>query len=96
MKNDQYYVYILTTRNNTALYVGVTSNLVLRIAQHKQGRIPGFTKTYHIHKLVLYEMHHDSSSAIEREKQIKRWRREKKIKLIAIHNPEWRDLINEL
>ncbi len=89
MKN--FYVYILASKSRV-LYVGVTSNIEKRIQQHKHGEIEGFTSRYHVNQLVYFEEAPDAESAINREKQIKRWRREKKIKLIEAMNPDWRDL----
>jgi putative endonuclease len=87
----RYFVYIMTNKSRT-LYTGITSNLQKRIYQHKQKNIPGFTKRYNITKLVYYEEPNDVRSAIEREKQIKGWLRQKKIDLIESMNPEWKDL----
>ncbi len=87
----QYYVYILTNRSRT-LYVGVTSNLEKRALEHKQKLIPGFTAKYNIDRLVYYETTSDIRGAIAREKQIKGWRRAKKIALIETMNPQWEDL----
>ena len=86
------FVYILTNQRNTTLYIGVTSNLEKRIAEHKQGLFEGFSKKYNLNKLVYYEQTSDIVSAISREKQLKGWRREKKEKLINEFNPEWKDL----
>ena len=88
---SEYHVYILTnaTRN---LYVGVTNNLVRRVYQHKQKRIEGFTKRYNVIWLVYYEQTREIEAAILGEKQIKRWRRGKKVALIESFNPEWKDL----
>ena len=89
-------VYILATKRNGTLYVGVTSDFVGRISEHKQDLIDGFTKRYGIHRLVYIEMHNTMDEAIKREKQIKRWRREWKLALIEKENPAWRDLYPEL
>jgi len=86
-----YYVYILTNRSRT-LYVGITNNIQRRVWQHKQSEIEGFTRRYHIDTLVCFEVFGDVYAAIAREKQIKRWRREKKVVLIAQDNPDWHDL----
>jgi putative endonuclease len=86
-----YCVYILASRSRT-LYVGVTNNIQRRVWEHKQGEIEGFTKRYHIDTLVYCEIFGDVYAAIAREKQVKRWRREKKVWLIVQENPEWRDL----
>ncbi len=90
--NNNYYVYILTTWDNRVLYVGVTGQLEIRIYQHKREEIDGFTKKYHVHKLVHYEKFADIKSAIAREKQLKGFSREKKKMLIESDNPGWRDL----
>ncbi len=87
-----YYVYILTTRKNTALYIGVTSHLQQRIWQHKQGLVEGFTKRYSTTKLVYAEEFTDVNEAIYREKCMKEWRRDWKLELIEKANPEWNDL----
>ena len=87
-----YYVYILASENNRTLYIGVTNDLVRRIAEHKSGAIEGFTKRYAVHKLVYAESCGDAYVAISREKQLKGWRREKKVALINENNPFWKDL----
>ena len=87
-----YYVYILTNKNHTVLYTGVTSDLVRRVYEHKNHLVKGFTSRYNIHKLVYYEYTTDVTAAIEREKQWKKWSRQKKIRLIERLNPEWLDL----
>ncbi|MEK7096664.1 MAG: GIY-YIG nuclease family protein [Patescibacteria group bacterium] len=86
-----YYFYIMASESGT-LYVGVTGNLYRRVAEHKNGQIDGFTTKYQCHKLVYFEETPDVVSAIEREKQIKKWRREKKEYLIRTINPTWADL----
>ncbi len=78
------------------LYTGVTNDLNRRIGEHKDGLIPGFTKKYRVHVLVYYESTTDVRAAIAREKQIKRWRREKKVRLIESLNPEWKDLSGDV
>jgi putative endonuclease len=93
---NQYYVYILVSRRNGTLYVGVTHDLKYRVGQHKQKVVPGFTKKYQVTMLVYYESTGLIKSAIAREKQIKAGSRAKKIALIEKMNPEWRDLFNEL
>ncbi|HUX02961.1 MAG TPA: GIY-YIG nuclease family protein [Phycisphaerae bacterium] len=90
----EYYVYILTNRSGT-LYVGVTNNLLRRLYEHKHKLIPGFTKRYNIDRLVYYEHTPDIRAAIAREKQIKPWRREKKVALIESKNRDWHDLSAE-
>ena len=92
MKLHLYYVYILTTRSNTVLYTGVTNDLKRRVFEHKSGFNEGFTKKYHVHKLIYFEMFDFVELAIAREKQIKGYSREKKIKLIETMNPEWKEL----
>ena len=93
---NQYYIYILANKRNGTLYIGVTSNLIKRIYEHKNNIIEGFTKKYNIHKLVYCETTDDIESAIRREKQIKKWNRKWKLELIGKNNPEWRDLYFEL
>ena len=88
---NDYYVYILTNDRDKLLYIGVTNDLQRRVYEHKNGMFEGFTKDYGIHKLVYYEMCHDVKDAIKREKQLKNWRREKKIALIERMNPYWKD-----
>ena len=88
---QQYYVYIMTSRNRT-LYTGVTSDLLSRVYAHKQKLADGFTKKYNVSSLVFYETTNGVESAIAREKQIKNWRRSKKIALIESVNPDWKDL----
>jgi putative endonuclease len=85
-------VYILASKQIGTLYVGVTSDLVSRVWQHKNGLVEGFTKKYRVHNLVWYEIHPSMESAIVREKDIKRWQRRWKIQLIEEANPEWKDL----
>ena len=85
-------VYILASRRNGTLYVGVTSGLVRRGWEHRSNLIEGFTKKYNVHELVDYELHGDMIAAITREKQLKKWERAWKLKLIEEQNPDWRDL----
>lgn len=85
-------VYILASKRNGTLYIGVTSDLVKRIWEHKNQLVEGFTKKYHVHQLVYFEQHQDMLSAITREKQLKKWNRAWKIALIEEENPDWRDL----
>ena len=87
-----YYVYILASESNRTLYIGVTNDIVRRMAEHKSGVIEGFTKRYSVHKLVYCETCNDVYAAISREKQLKGWRREKKVALINNANPFWKDL----
>jgi len=85
-------VYILVSRPNGTLYIGVTSNLIGRIYQHRQNLIVGFTQRYNVHNLVWYEVHEQMESAILREKQLKNWSRLAKKRLIELANPQWQDL----
>jgi putative endonuclease len=89
---NSYYVYILGSRKNGTLYIGVTNNLVKLIWQHKNGVVEGFTKKYNVDKLIYFEESSDINSAITREKQLKKWNRAWKIKLIEEFNPTWKDL----
>jgi putative endonuclease len=92
----QYYVYILTNRNNTVLYTGVTNDLKRRVYEHKQHLIEGFSSRYKTDKLIYYEGCSDINAAIAYEKQLKQWLRQKKIELIQGFNPEWKDLYETL
>ena len=85
-------MYILASKRNGTLYTGVTSNLLQRIWEHKNGIIEGFTKRYGVHMLVWYELHESMESAILRENRLKEWRRAWKLELIERINPEWKDL----
>ena len=89
-------VYILASHKNGTLYIGVTSNLINRVWEHKASLIEGFTKTYQVHTLVWFEQHERMDSAITREKQLKKWRRGWKIKLIEEENLAWTDLYFDL
>ncbi len=89
-------VYILSSQRNGTLYIGVTSDLVKRIWEHKNNLAEGFTKSYGVHLLVYYELHTDMLGAITREKQIKKWNRNWKIRLIESNNSEWKDLWAEI
>ncbi|MCK5394902.1 MAG: GIY-YIG nuclease family protein [Gammaproteobacteria bacterium] len=90
--NKTYYVYLITNWSNKVLYVGVTNNLERRLYEHKNKLIKGFTEKYNISKLVYFEQTSDIESAITREKEIKRWRREKKNNLVESKNKAWEDL----
>lgn len=85
-------VYLLASKRNGTLYIGVTSNLIRRVWQHREGFADGFTKKYGVHDLVWYELHETMESAITREKLVKKWRRGWKLTLIESANPRWRDL----
>ena len=92
MKDHNYFIYIVTNKNKTVLYIGVTNDLQRRIYEHEHGLIPGFTKKYNCHYLVYYEHFQQIDDAIGREKVLKKWRREKKEKLINEFNPKWKFL----
>jgi putative endonuclease len=92
----KYAVYILAGRKYGSLYIGVTGDLLGRTITHRGEWLKGFTSRYHIHHLVYAEFHTDPSSAIAREKQLKKWRRAWKIELIEQFNPDWRDLFDEI
>ena len=91
-----YFIYIVSNLNNNILYIGVTNDLKRRIYEHKNKLFDGFTKKYNLGKLVYFETFKDVSRAIEREKQLKKWSRIKKISLIETQNPSWSDLYNKL
>jgi len=93
---DGYYVYIMASKRNGTLYIGVTNNLARRVDEHRLGMVSGFTKRYGVHRLVYYEQHRDVKEAIAREKQMKKWRRAWKMNLIEDVNPDWRDLCDDL
>ena len=92
---DPSYVYILASRKGGTLYIGVTRDLLRRVYEHKHDMVEGFTKRYGVHQLVYYEQTEEVYSAIQREKQLKKWRRWWKIALVEQMNPEWRDLYEE-
>jgi len=92
---SEYHVYIMARRSGV-LYTGVTGNLSKRVGEHKEGLIPGFTKKYRVKLLVYCESYQNVHEAIAREKQIKSWRREKKVRLIEAVNREWKDLAREI
>jgi putative endonuclease len=85
------WIYILTNGPNGTLYIGVTSNLIQRVWQHREGVVPGFTKRYGLKRLVYFEAYDDISVAIQREKNVKHWPRTWKVRLILASNPKWRD-----
>ncbi len=93
---ENFYVYILAGRKRGTLYIGVTSDLTKRVYEHKNGLVDGFTKKYGVHRLVYYEIAEDAESALLREKQLKKWNRVWKLRLIEENNPEWMDLYNSL
>jgi putative endonuclease len=94
MKN--YYVYILASRRDGAIYVGVTSDLVRRVYEHRSKAVPGFTSRFNITRFVWFEVYDDPLSAIAREKELKKWRRAWKTDLIVKANPDWNDLYEEI
>lgn len=96
MYDKQYFVYILTNKNHTVLYVGITSNLLGRIFQHKEQVTKCFTSRYNVYKLVYYEIYEDVYEAISREKQLKNWHRDWKNKLIDLLNKDWKDLSQDI
>ena len=93
---ENFYVYILASQRRGTLYIGVTSNLIRRVYEHKNGLVDGFTKKYKVHRLVHYEIAGDAETALSREKQMKKWNRVWKIRLIEENNPEWADLYDSL
>jgi putative endonuclease len=91
-----FYVYILASRRNGTLYIGMTDNLARRVWEHKIGAVPGFTKKYSVKMLVWYEVHQSRETAFQRERQLKKWNRAWKLELIERMNPSWRDLVDEV
>ena len=91
-----YYVYILASRKDGATYIGVTNDLVRRVYEHRIKAVPGFTSKYNITRLVWFEIYHDPISAIAREKELKKWKRNWKVQLIEAQNPEWDDLYESI
>ncbi len=91
-----YFVYIMASKKNGTLYIGMTNNLIRRVWQHKNDVHEGFTKQYSVHRLVWYEATNDVKGAIQREKQMKKWNRQWKINLIEKENPKWEDLYEGL
>jgi putative endonuclease len=94
--NKQPAVYILASKRNGTLYIGVTSDLIKRIWEHKNNIVEGFTKRYNVHQLIWYELHESMESAITREKRLKNWKRKWKLELIEISNPKWIDLYDTI
>ena len=92
----QAYVYIMASKRNGTLYIGVTSNLIKRVYEHKNDLTDGFTKKYKVHHLVYYEIFDDIREAIYREKKMKTWQKNWKMELIEKNNPKWRDLYDDL
>jgi len=93
---EAYFVYILASRRNGTLYIGMTNDLVRRVWEHKQALVEGFTKKYGVHRLVWFETAERPEAAISREKQLKKWKRAWKLELIEEGNPEWKDLYEEI
>lgn len=91
-----FYVYILASKRNGTLYIGVTRNLIKRVFEHKSDEVQSFTKRYSVHLLVYFETYEDSGAAIAREKQLKNWKRKWKLELIEKLNPEWKDLYSDI
>jgi len=89
-------VYMLANRKHGVIYIGVSSNLIKRVWQHKNNVVKSFTQKYHVHDLVWHEVHQEMASAISREKKLKKWRRDWKIQLIEKTNPDWLDLYPDL
>lgn len=96
MQEKYFYIYILANPTNTVTYIGITNDLVRRVWEHKNKTVPGFTSQYHIDKLVYFEQLTEARAAIEREKQIKGWRRSKKVALIETNNHEWKDIYSSI
>lgn len=96
MRIKQSYVYILASKRNGTLYIGVTADLIRRIYEHQNDLVDGFTKKYGVHRLVYYEVFEDIGFAIQRETQMKAWKRAWKIELIETTNPDWKDLYETL
>ncbi len=96
MNNKTYYVYIMASKRNGTLYVGVTNDLIRRVYEHKTNVVEGFTEKYRVHKLVYWEQLDSVESAIQREKQLKRWNRQWKIALIEKQNSNWQDMYEQL
>lgn len=92
----KFWVYILASKKNGTLYIGVTSELIKRVYQHKNDLVGGFSNKYQTHLLVYFEEHQTAEAAIKREKRLKKWERRWKLRLIEKSNPEWRDLYNEI
>ena len=88
----QYFVYILASKKNGTLYIGVTNNLLKRVYEHKNNLVEGFTRKYDVHNLVYYEIFRNIQDAITREKNMKKWKRKWKMKMIEEFNPNWEDL----
>jgi len=90
------YIYILTNKKDGTLYIGITTNLIRRVYEHKNLKIEGFTKRYNLNKLVYFEEYQQYAMAIKREKRLKEWQRQWKLDLINQHNPDWNDLYDTI
>ncbi|HZR71641.1 GIY-YIG nuclease family protein [Bradyrhizobium sp.] len=91
-----YYVYIVASRKDGAIYIGVTNDIVRRVYEHRIKAVPGFTSKYNITRLVWFEIYDDPTNAIEREKELKKWKRDWKLQLIEAKNPAWLDLYDSI
>jgi len=91
-----YFVYILASRKDGAIYIGVTNDIVRRVYDHRTKAVPGFTSKYNITRLVWFEIYDDPISAISREKELKKWRRAWKVQLMEAQNPDWNDLYESI
>ncbi len=91
-----FYVYILASERNGTLYIGVTNDLVRRVAEHREGVVEGFTRRHGVKQLVHFEVFDDATNAIQREKHLKKWNRAWKLELIETHNPDWLDRFDEI
>jgi putative endonuclease len=91
-----YYVYILASRKDGAIYIRITNDIVRRVYQHRTKAVPGFTSKYNITRLVWFEVYDDPTSAISREKEVKKWKRAWKIQLVEAKNPDWNDLYESI
>ena len=96
MTKPEFFIYIMTNWNSSVMYIGMTNNIKRRVYEHKNHMVEGFTKRYNVNKLVYFEITGSVESAILREKEIKKWRREKKDKLVWSSNPDWNDLSDDL
>jgi putative endonuclease len=95
-RDYDFWIYIVTNQHDSVLYIGVTNSLTRRITEHRSGELPGFTADYRCHKLIYYEHYSNVDEAIERETQLKKWSRAKKVELIERMNPRWLDLFEEI
>ena len=96
MKDKHFYVYILASKIGGTLYIGVTNDLIRRVWEHREQVVDGFTRKYDVHRLVYYEQFDDIENAITREKRLKKWNRDWKVRLIEENNPDWDDLFKRL